>query len=346
MTAPRAFRGNRFGRDGQRALTELHRALTERLCSDHGVPELRGDREMADAWARWSIAVDLYEESRRSSRAMEAARTWWLIEAQTSEVAPPPPAWDHPDVRLERADHWYREAREALRVMRELGQQPRRAAWWGDLGRMPATGWPEPPEGLAGDVVADVRSITAEMPSPAGARREERTAPRRLEVRELRAAEDGRRVIARVLNYDVLDDYGTMFAPGCFAESLAQRLPTFAWSHDWAEPIGRAVSYDDTADGLTIEFELDDPAAVPRAAQALEQLRSGTLSEFSVGFRRLADEEVPAEAVGGRRGVYRITKGQLDEVSVVLRGAVPGTALVGMRRPKPAALRGPQVAFS
>lgn len=162
------------------------------------------------------------------------------------------------------------------------------------------------------------------MPTP---RHESRVVP----AGEVRVAADGRTIEAVVLRYDVIDDYGTMFAPGVFTESLSERMPRIVWSHDWADPIGRWVDYRDTDTELTLIGELDDFDAVPRARQASAQLASGTIDQFSVGFMRMADEAVDPDEVDGRRGVYRITKGQLDEASLVLRGAVPGTHLVAVR---------------
>lgn len=129
---------------------------------------------------------------------------------------------------------------------------------------------------------------------------------------------------AVVLRYGVVDDYGTRFRPKCFTASLEERLPRICWSHDWSEPIGRWVDYRDTDTELTLVGELDDFDAVPRARQAYAQLRSGTIDQFSVGFLRTGDEKASD-------GVVDITGGVLDEVSLVLVGAVPGTSLVSVR---------------
>lgn len=151
---------------------------------------------------------------------------------------------------------------------------------------------------------------------------------RRCSRLEIRAPEDTPgRFEAVVLRYGVVDDYSTMFRPGCFAESLATRLPRIAWAHDWAEPLGRYVDYVDNDTELRLIGELDDFDAVPRARQAWAQLRSGTIDQFSVGFRQTAPmtphEDLP--------GVKWINAADLDEVSLVLSGAVPGTHLVGVR---------------
>jgi HK97 family phage prohead protease len=145
----------------------------------------------------------------------------------------------------------------------------------------------------------------------------------RAEVRTVEGDKPGR-FEAVVLRYGVVDDYGTSFRAGAFAESLADRLPRICWAHQWSEPIGRWVDYRDGATDLTLVGELDDFDAVPRARQADAQLRSGTIDQFSVGFVRQGDEK-------RNDGVVEITKGILDEASLVLVGAVPGTQLVSIR---------------
>ena len=139
---------------------------------------------------------------------------------------------------------------------------------------------------------------------------------------EIRAATDGTIEILAVA-YGVTDDYGTQFVRGTFTDSLEDRLPVIAWAHSWDEPIGKAVSYREADEGLYLTARLDIGGAVPRADQAYEQARSGTLTDVSVGFMRRADEE--------RDGVTVITKADLDEVSFVLRGAVPGAKVLAVR---------------
>lgn len=157
--------------------------------------------------------------------------------------------------------------------------------------------------------------------------RERRMVP----TREVRVTDDGHTLEAVVLVYNVIDDYNTRFRPGCFADSLGERMPRITWGHDWRDPIGRWVDYRDTATELTLIGELDDFDAVPRARQAAAQLASGTIDQFSVGFERLADEAVDPAVVDGQRGVVDITKGNLDETALVLVGAVPGTKLLAVR---------------
>lgn len=147
---------------------------------------------------------------------------------------------------------------------------------------------------------------------------------------EVRVTGDGRTIEAVVLTYNAPDDYNTIFRPGCFAVSLEERMPRICWAHRWDEPLGRWVDYRDTATELTLIGELDDFDAVPRARQAAAQLESGTIDQFSVGFMRLADETVDPDEFD-MRGLTAITSGQLDEASLVLVGAVPGTKLLAVR---------------
>lgn len=141
---------------------------------------------------------------------------------------------------------------------------------------------------------------------------------------EVRAVQEDGIVEVLAVAYDIVDDYGTRFIKGVFNASLEQRLPVIAFGHDWSDPIGRAISYRETDEGLYLTARLDVGGAVPRADQAYQQMRSGTLTDVSVGFWRLADRTADD-------GVTEIIKGDLDEVSVVLRGAVPGAKVLAVR---------------
>lgn len=170
--------------------------------------------------------------------------------------------------------------------------------------------------------------------------------------------------VARVLTYGTIDDYGSVWLPGVFAESLATRMPVVAWGHQWTEPIGRflGVSRDDRT-ALELVGRLDLHPDVPRARQAWAQLQSGTVNEWSVGFSReqWVDLDNPGAVVPGveasqveqwrQQNAWEVmVKASLDEVSVVLAGAVQGTdtlALRGRRRtspPTPAPARRPAAA--
>lgn len=140
---------------------------------------------------------------------------------------------------------------------------------------------------------------------------------------EVRSVADDGTIEILAVSYLITDDYGTQFQRGTFTASLEERLPVIAFGHDWSDPIGRAVSYRETDEGLYLTARLDVGGAVPRADQAYQQMRSGTLTDVSVGFMRVSSED--------RDGYTMITKAELDEVSVVLRGAVPGAKVLAVR---------------
>lgn len=145
---------------------------------------------------------------------------------------------------------------------------------------------------------------------------------------------NSREFIARAIRYNVVDDYKTIWTPGTFTESMQTRMPRIAWAHSWQDPIGvykEVVA--DTPDHLDLLGKLSDFEAVPRARQAYAQMQDGTIDNFSVGFGR--QDWVQAQdldAADKRAGASeRMTRATLDEVSPVLVGAVPGTALLAVR---------------
>ena len=72
---------------------------------------------------------------------------------------------------------------------------------------------------------------------------------------------------------------------------------------------------------------------IPRARQAYAQVKSGTLRDCSVGFshaeKRTPTDDETRTYPGVREVIERAT---LDEVSLVLRGAVPGAEVVSVRQ--------------
>ena len=150
---------------------------------------------------------------------------------------------------------------------------------------------------------------------------------------EVRVVDQGKRqFVARVLQYNVIDDYGTIWLPGCFDDSLAVRMPRVAWAHQWSEPIGVYTEVVKN-DGKVLDLlgQLDDFDAVPRARQCYAQMQSGTIDQFSVGFTRQKWTNVDDEAKRAAGAYEEMVKALLDEASPVLVGAVPGTALVAVR---------------
>lgn len=170
--------------------------------------------------------------------------------------------------------------------------------------------------------------------------REHRTF-RNVEVRaEEQTGPNGRPVVSlRAITPGVVDDYGSVWMPDTFDARIKARMtanpddtPTLCWSHDWSDPIGHGITYDPSSEGPRIGFELDDFEAVPRARQADAQVRSKTIRDCSVGFSHTKRREpTPEEQVRWPGCVEVIEEADLDEVSLVLRGAVPGAKVLAIR---------------
>jgi HK97 family phage prohead protease len=158
---------------------------------------------------------------------------------------------------------------------------------------------------------------------------------RRRGLAEVRAVTDEagtRTVTLHCIRPGVVDDYGSMWMPDTFDQSLAQRLPTLVWSHDWSDPLGRGVDYRVGPDGPEVMFEFDNFDDVPQARRAYAQVRSGTIRDCSVGFSNTQRRD-PTDAERAQYPGIRevIEKADLDEVSLVLRGAVPGAKVLAVR---------------
>lgn len=147
------------------------------------------------------------------------------------------------------------------------------------------------------------------------------------------AAEDGQHTVTlQAIRPGVVDDYGSLWQPDAFDRSLAERLPTLCWSHDWSDPIGHGLDYQTTDQGPVVRFAFDDFDAVPRARQAFAQTQSGTIRDCSVGFSKVTRREPTEDELQQYPGVREvILSARMDELSLVLAGAVPGAKVVGVR---------------
>jgi phage head maturation protease len=124
--------------------------------------------------------------------------------------------------------------------------------------------------------------------------------------------------------FDVVDSYGTTFAPGCFEAGGLQPTPyPLLWMHSPFEPTGTFTAEersDGGVSGLWIEGTWD--ATVPGQTGRM-RAASGSAPELSVGFVWLDD--------GGEDDPDTITKARLVETSqITLRmAAVPGAGFRG-----------------
>lgn len=142
-------------------------------------------------------------------------------------------------------------------------------------------------------------------------------------------------VTLHAIRPNVVDDYGSMWNPAAFDRSLSERMPTLCWSHDWSEPLGPPVGFRSTPDGPDIDFVFSDFDAVPQARRAHAQVLDGTIVDCSVGFSNARRRDPTTEERSRFPGVVEvIEEADLDEVSLVLRGAVPGAKVVSARGAK------------
>lgn len=157
---------------------------------------------------------------------------------------------------------------------------------------------------------------------------------RRILGGELIRSDDGDHTMdIRILSYNTVDSYGTMWMAGCVEESLSGGYLPFAWAHDRSEPIGSMIkSLGDDEVGPVVQFRLDNFDEVPMAKRAYSQAKSGTLRDVSIGFSSIDVRTPTAAEKETYPGVEDIvTRVTLDEVSLVMRGAVPGAQLLVVR---------------
>jgi HK97 family phage prohead protease len=139
-------------------------------------------------------------------------------------------------------------------------------------------------------------------------------------------------VTLHLVSPGLVDDYGTMWMADAFDQDLSERLPAMTWAHNWSEPIGRGVDYRTSDQGPDVIFEFDDFDAVPTAKRAFAQVQSGTITDCSVGFfylERRDPTQAEEKQYPGIREV--VVRAGLDEVALVLRGAVPKSKVLSLR---------------
>ena len=121
-------------------------------------------------------------------------------------------------------------------------------------------------------------------------------APRRIEYRAFEAASDAAGGFdGYASTFWDIDSYGTAFAPGAFAKTIAERADRtlVLWQHDPYQPIGKPIAMEEDARGLAVSARITDGTAAGREALAL--LRDGVPLGLSVGFRTLRERPVDLE---------------------------------------------------
>ena len=96
------------------------------------------------------------------------------------------------------------------------------------------------------------------------------------------------------------------------------------WMHNMNEPIGRITVLNEDEKGLYFEAVIDE---VPRGEQAIKQLESGTLNQFSIGYQYVWENcEYDAE-----KDAFIVKEVKLYEISVVSIGCNGETEYLGLK---------------
>lgn len=149
---------------------------------------------------------------------------------------------------------------------------------------------------------------------------------------ELKADSDSRKVSFYAAGYGNRDLDGDILIQGCCAKSIQEHGPespsaqkiAYLYMHDMSEPIGRITLLREDAKGLYVEAEID---RISEGDRVLEQYKSGTLNQHSIGFRYIWDKVEYDEDTQS----FIVKEIQLFEVSVVTIGANENTPFAGFK---------------
>ena len=152
------------------------------------------------------------------------------------------------------------------------------------------------------------------------------------EVKDLNYNGESRTISGYAAIFNNKDKAGDILLKGCFAKSISDRGPEstandkiiMLWQHDTHEPIGRISVLKEDDRGLYFEAVIDD---VERGNQAIKQLESGTLNQFSIGYSYVWEKcEYDSE-----RDAFIVKEVVLYEISVVSIGCNELTEYLGLK---------------
>jgi len=149
---------------------------------------------------------------------------------------------------------------------------------------------------------------------------------------QLKVNGDSRTISGYAAIWGNIDDANDMLVKGCCSKSIQERGPQsgtnrkiiFLWMHDCDEPLGKITKLVEDDKGLYFEAEVDK---IPEGDRCLEQLKSGTLNQFSIGYQYVwANCEWD-----GNLGAFIVKEINLFEISVVSLGCNEETGFEGMK---------------
>ena len=144
---------------------------------------------------------------------------------------------------------------------------------------------------------------------------------------------ESRKISGMAATFGNIDSDRDRLHKGCFSRSIEQRGPEseskskilLLWQHDPHEPIGKVTKLKEKTEGLYFEADLDE--GIPRADQALKQLESGTINNFSIGFQYVWD----TMEYNMEDNVYEVFEVKLFEISPVSIPADENTYYMGLK---------------
>jgi HK97 family phage prohead protease len=143
-----------------------------------------------------------------------------------------------------------------------------------------------------------------------------------IDTRKLSTNTDDNVVKAYYCLWNQKDSHGTQFLRGAFKRSIEERGPnssakykiTVLYMHDQRDPIGLPSVLEERDDGLYAEFSPDD---VPSGERVIKQIRSGTIQNFSFGFKPIWEQMKYNESTD----TIEISEVELLEISPVTIGS-------------------------
>lgn len=143
---------------------------------------------------------------------------------------------------------------------------------------------------------------------------------------------ENRKISGYAAVFNNKDKAGDILIKGCFSKSINDRGPESSandkiimlWMHDMKEPIGRITALYEDEKGLYFEAVIDN---VERGEQALKQLESGTLNQFSIGYSYVWDKC----KYDNERDAFIVKEVVLYEISVVSIGCNGETEYLGLK---------------
>lgn len=154
-------------------------------------------------------------------------------------------------------------------------------------------------------------------------------------TKEYEYSEDSRTISGYAAVFNNVDKAGDRLVKGCFAKSIKERgaeSPAndkimFLWMHKMDEPIGKITVLREDEHGLYFEAVIDK---IPLGDRCIEQFKSGTLNQFSIGFNYVWDKCEYVELENGT-AYFECKELILHEISVVSIGCNGETEFLGFK---------------